>query len=283
MKTFTISLVSSVCVVAALSWSEASRAQAVPLVFQTTFNCPDWNQNMGVSDGAVCKSGDGISGAGAWAAKGYVDEVTAAANNPAGGGGKGFRHYRGDGSNTSGGGLTITLPMAVTEVWVRFYMKYSSGFAWTNSAPAYTKEHYWEAGTSKSYVVFGIQGKSSWGVNFAGGTNYPSSRTFAASQGGSKTGDGLWHAYEYHLKQNGPAATIEVWVDGVKYLTHSSANLGSTPWRRFILGSNQATVTDCNPVCYTDYDDIAVSTSGYIGLLGTPPAPVPPPQGLRVQ
>jgi hypothetical protein len=30
-----------------------SGAQGVPLVFQTTFNCPDWNQSMGLSDSNV--------------------------------------------------------------------------------------------------------------------------------------------------------------------------------------------------------------------------------------
>ena len=101
-------------------------------------------------------------------------------------------------------------------------------------------------------------------MNFDGGTNYSSSRTWAESQGGP-TGDGQWHLYEYHLKQNGAAGTVEVWVDGVRYLNLTNANLGSSRWRSFTVGSYQSEVWGWAPDCYTDYDDIAVSTVGRIG------------------
>jgi len=279
MKTLAVSLVLGF--IALLSWPESSKAQSVPVVFQTTFNCPDWNQSMGLTDAVVCSAGDGIAGSGMWTANGYGDEITANANNPGGGGGKGFRHYRGNGQNSDGGGLQITLPTSVREMWVRFYMRYSLGFAWSGGAPSYTKENYWGA-CGSGCVVFGIQGNHSWGVNYNGATNYPSSLSWSASQGGS-TGDGKWHAYEYHLKQNGTAGTIEVWVDGVRYLNTTTANLGSTPWQSFKLGENQADVTGCSPICYTDYDDIAISTTGYIGPIGgAPSGTIPPPQNLRV-
>lgn len=283
LKSFAISLASGACVVAALAWPALSTAQ-VPLVFQTTFNCPDWIQGMGGSDANVCSSGDGIAGSGDWTtSSGSRDQIIAAANNPAGGGAKGFRHWRGNGSNNVGGGLTITLPAPVTEMWVRFYMKFSAGFAWSGGNPLYTKDNYW-GGCGSGCVIFGIQGSNSWGVNYNGTVNYPSSLSWAASQGGN-TGDGQWHVYEYHLRQNGSAATIEVWVDGVRYLNRTNANLGSTPWQSFKLGENQSSVTGCNPDCYTDYDDIAISTVGYIGPIGSPnPGPGPAaPRNLRVQ
>jgi len=280
MRAFTISLVSSICAVVALSWSETSRAQAVPLIFQTTFNCPDWSQSMGLEDHDVCANGDGIEGYGGWTANGQADQITAAANNPVGPGGKGFRHYRATGGNINGGGLTMTLPTSAKEVWVRFYMRYSSGFSWNNGNPTYTKEHYWGAGEDP-YIIFGIQGANSWGVHFSGtSTNYPSSLKWSTSQGGS-TGDGKWHVYEYHLKQNGSGGLIEIWVDGVKVLTQT-ANIGSSALRWFVLGSNQSTVTGCNP-CYTDYDDIAISTSGYIGPINASQVRLSPPQNLRIQ
>lgn len=277
-KTFAIALVSGVCVLVAMVLPQNASAQ-VPLVFETTFNCPDWNQTMGLLDSQVCSNGDGISGHGNWLVSyGNPDQITAAANNPAGGGGKGFRHWRGDGTNNLSGGLQISLPAPVTEMWVRFYMRFSLGFAWSGGGPQYTKDHYWGA-CGSGCIIFGIQG-GGWGINFNGGTNYPSSRTWSASQGGS-TGDGQWHVYEYHVKQNGSAGIIEVWVDGVRYLNVTNANLGSTPWRDFALGENQNQVTGCSPNCYTDYDDIAISTVGRIGPIGTilPPAP----RNLRVQ
>jgi hypothetical protein len=283
MRTFGIFVVSTACAVVALTWSPTSSAQTVPLVFQTTFACPDWIQGMGGGDANVCSSGDGISGSGDWiTSSGSRDQIIAAANNPSGGGGKGFRHWRGDGSNNNGGGLTITLPAPVTEMWVRFYMRFSLGFAWSGGAPSYTKDNYWGA-CGSGCVIFGIPGNHAWGVNYNGGVNYPSSRTWSQSQGGN-TGDGQWHLYEYHLKQNGAAATIEIWVDGVRYLNLTNANLGSTPWRTFKLGENQSTVTGCNPDCYTDYDDLAISTTGQIGPVGAPiPGALAAPQNLRVR
>lgn len=281
MKTFEISLVSSIFLVTALAWPQTSRAQ---MVFETTFNCPDWNQSMGLSDGAVCGTGDGISGYGGWTtSNGSVDQITAAANNPAGGGGKGFRHWRGDGTNNNGGGIKIGFPTPLTEMWVRFYMRYSSGFQWNYSPPHphYTKEFYWNVGGSNT-MVFGYQG-GAWGL-YSNNVNYPSSLNWQASQGGFDVGDGQFHCYEYHVKQNGAAGTIEMWMDGVQYLNKAGANLGSTPWSYVGLGSNQNTVVGAGATdYYTDYDDIAVSTSGRIGCSGTPSPVLPPPQNLRVQ
>ncbi len=252
----------------------SSSVSGTAILFQTTFddtNFPTirapgvhWDQLLDPhTDAAIGQVGDGIGAHGNWLTANLSgDQILAAANHPGGGGGKGFRHWRGDGDNNTGGGLTITLPAPVTEMWVRVYMRFSLGFAWSGGAPLYTKDNYW-GGCGSGCVIFGVQGNHSWGVNFDGGTNYPSSLTWAASQGGN-TGDGQWHVYEYHLKQNGTAGTIEVWVDGVRYLNITNADLGSTPWQSFALGENQATVTGCTPDCYTDYDDIAISTTGYV-------------------
>ncbi len=265
------------CVLAMIAMSNAPSAQSVPLLFQTTFNCADWNQKMGLMDADVCGVGDGIAGSGGWTVStGVSDQITPAANNPSGGGGKGFRHWRGDGSNNDGGGLAISLPTGVTEMWVRLYQRYQSGFGFTGGGPLYIKDNYWGA-CGSGCVIFGIQGRNSWGVNFNGSTNYSSSLTWAASQGGA-VGDGRWHAYEYHLKQNGSAATVEFWFDGTRYLNDTAANLGSTPWSSFKLGSNEATVTGCSAGCYTDYDDLAISVTGRVGTSGgtvTPPPAAP--------
>jgi len=276
-KAFGMLFTASVCAMLALSQTSSAQSS---LLFQTTFNCADWNQNMGLLDGNVCVTGDGIAGHGGWTTgSGNVDQITAAANNPSGAGGKGFRHWRGNGTNSAGGGIHITLPQSVTEMWMRLYMRYQLGFAWSPSgSPLYTKDNYWGA-CGSGCLIFGIQGSNSWGVNYNGSTNYPSSLSWSASQGGA-TGDGQWHAYEYHVKQNGSSATVEVWVDGVRYLRNTAANLGSNPWNSFSLGENQSSVAGCSNDCYTDYDDIAISTSGYIGLLGgsssssAPTAPV---------
>ena len=78
-------------------------APTAGLLWATTFNSPAWKQSDGLSRKAVNCAG--LSGFGAWHIKGYEDQITAEANHPAGGGGKGFRHWEGDGSNRGGGGI----------------------------------------------------------------------------------------------------------------------------------------------------------------------------------
>lgn len=288
MRALAISLVSSVGFVAALGLPQTSSAQ-VPLVWQTTFddvNCPDKpgmpGEHWKTSDYFAqtpgkdpCAAGDGIRPHG-WA-PGLDDRIIAEANYPGGGGGKGFRHYRGDGTNVGGGGLSIQLPSSYTELWGRFYMRYQLGFAWLNGQPHYTKDLYVNVGTPPAWV-FGIQGAASWGI-FNGQTGIPSSKSWASTMQGP-TGDGQWHCYEWHI-QHGPNARIEIWVDNAQVLnTITNMPSGSTIF--MAVGENQnQVVAGANP-WYTDYDDFAFSTVGRIGCLGVPP-PIGAPRNLRFQ
>ncbi len=296
MKAVAIFSVSSIFVMTALAWPQASSAQV--LIFQTTFddtNCPTrrapgehWRQSdyFAQAPGVEpCAAGDGIRPWGAWTANGFEDRIIAEANNPNGGGGKGFRHYRGDGSNSNGGGLSIGWAAGVPELWGRFYMRYQLGFAWSLSGqPIYTKDMYMNVGSPSAWV-FGVQGGGGrWGI-FNGKTGIPSSLSWSATMGGA-VGDGLWHCYEFHI-QHGAGARIEIWVDNVQVLnTTTDMPPGSTDY--FALGENQASPTGAGATpWYTDYDDLAFSTSGRIGCTygtpGSPPAGLPAPQNLRVQ
>lgn len=256
-KAHGLALVGGVAI--ALALSHAPSAQSVPLVFQTTFNCSPWLQTNGTDP---CLPGDGIGRHGDWTMNGKGDELLAAANYPGGGGGLGFRHWRGDGTNAAGGGISISLPQATNEVWVRMYMRFQAGFGWVGGAPLYTKDHYWGA-CGSGCIIFGIQGSNSWGINYNGSDNHSSSLSWAASQGGP-VGDGQWHAYEYHVLKNGASSVVEFWFEGVRYLS-KSVNLGTATMTSFSLGENQSAVTGCPSGCYTDYDDLAISTTGYIG------------------
>jgi len=281
MKAFAVSLVSSVCLLAALVLPQTTRAQ-VPLVFQTTFAdalCPEWRTSDGTSDAAVCQVGDGMAG---WqdhaTPNGNRDQITAAANNPNGLGGKGFRHWRGDGTNVNGGAMRITLPSFYSELWVRYYTRWSLGFSWKDDSIHYAKEHYWN-----NDHVFGFEPSSSnkWGLETQGTGGWGSSHTWIATMGGTK-GDGLWHCVEYHVKQNGTNGLLEVWVDGVQYLS-TTANLGSEPYSSFTLGSNQNNIVGAGANdYYTDYDDLAISSTGRIGCIGGPIV-LAAPRNLRVQ
>ncbi len=270
MKTIAISLVSSVCVVALLAWSQTSRAQ-VPLVFQTTFNCPDWNQSMGLSDAALCSSGDGIRGNGAWTTrKGSMDQITATANNPAGGGWKGFRHWVGDGLNNGGGGIVVSFS-PVSEMWLRYYIRFQSGFTWGRGVNM--KTIYCNRGQPGTFY-FGLHDGVIGGhieVDPTGGNgNHYSTVTWAAWQG-SATSNGKFHVLEVHARMNSSGRSadgvLEFWLDGTRIYASSTVHFTNTTGAQF---SNCAVGENHNDPrngadAYVDFDDIAVSTTGYIG------------------
>ena len=246
----------------------------VGIVWQTTFDdiqFPDrrpgehWRQSDLLSDAAVGIVGDGIKGYGGWTVNGFEDRIIAEANHPGGLGGKGFRHYRGDGTNRNGGGILISLPSTYPELWCRFYMRYQSGFAWSPAGqPLYTKDMYVNVGSAQSWA-YGIQGGGArWGI-FNGSSGVPSTKTWTDVMGGP-VGDGLWHCYEWHI-QHGTNALVEIWIDDVQYLsTRTTMRPGGTSY--LALGSNQHSVTGAGATpWYTDYDDIAVSNLGRIGPL----------------
>lgn len=250
--------------------SVAPRAADAPsLLFHTSFeSCPDWNQTMGLGDQAVCDNGDGLSGYGAWTtSSGKSDEIVTDANNPGGGGGRGFRHWRNDGQNNNGGGLKVVLPSPVTEAWIRWYMRYEKGFAWKGGQPYYTKDLYFDLGGAPQQAV-GWKGNDDFGTT----TVYPS-RNIAGPPGWistmkGSTGDGVWHAYEIHMKTdtNGRNGVFESWIDGTRTTVAHDVDWGGQSFRYFVAGENQNSPANGGDR-YTDYDDFAVSTAGYIGPL----------------
>lgn len=260
--------------------TDTRRPDAATLVWQTTFpdsTCPYWNQTMGLGDDVVCARGDGLAGHGAWTTPGHPmgDEITAAANNPSGGGGKGFRHWRCDGMNCNGGGIQIELPTGLTDMWLRFYMRYETGFNWSPAgSPGYTKDIYMLGNTASDYTL-GFHGGNSWGLYTIGIAGTPFTGTyFLGSPGwqginGGLTGDGRFHCYEAHhrLAVRGNDGVVEIWVDGARTFSTTTANLTTSGvWRWLMVGENQNNVSN-GVERYTDYDDFAVSTAGPIGCL----------------
>lgn len=247
--------------------------QAAPeLVFETSFDCPEWVQNTG----DPCAANDAIGAYGGWTTQnGDRDQITAAANNPLGQG-RGFRHYRGPGGNNNGGSILITIP-PTNQAWLRFYMRYSAGFQFNGGAPHYTKDIYWNVG-EPNYIVFGFG--DGFLYTHASAMQFPnvhSSETWSDINRGS-AGDGQWHAYEQYI--NVSTGQLRIWRDGKLVLDRTGVNFGGAPLRRFVLSENQNEVLGNH---YTDYDDVAVSTTGYIGPLGTATAAPPlPPQNLRI-
>jgi hypothetical protein len=185
---------------------------------------------------------------------------------------------RGFGSTNNGSGLRITFPSLMSELWVRYYMRYQAGFSFANNQPHYTKDLYFND-TVQTDPVFTMGFHSGWyGVAIVRpgsmnliDTNRPGG--YWRNIMGGPTGDGQFHAYEVHVKMdtNGSNGIAETWVDGVLAHRHTNVNWGGANgwdgWRFFVLGSNQHDVTNTTDQ-YTDYDDVAISSNGYIGPTG---------------
>lgn len=255
---------------------------AVNLPWSTTYNCSDWAQSNGLYN-VNC---DGISGYGGWTCDngdGTVKEeqITALASNPNGGGGKGQRQWVGDGVNNNSGGMNITFNPA-SEIWVRWYMRFQNGFKW--SPLAYDKWLYINSGYSNAVIPGWINDKANIGPV---GYDYSSLSAggWSVVMGGS-TSDGQWHVYEVHLKTdtNGTDGLAEMWIDGVKWMTVTNLNHKGMNWESILIGSNQSSPS--NGACMAvDFDDMAISTTGYIGPISggaTDTTPPSAPSGVIV-
>ncbi len=204
------------------------------------------------------------------------EQITTAANNPSGVGGRGQRHWNRDGSNANSGGLAITFNSAQTEIWMRWYMRYQAGFAW--SYLNYNKWVYMiTAGTTACIPIF--FGDVSMRLAAQGGSNSPESIGWGWPDIMSgATSDGNFHYYEFHAKMDTTSTPDwdgigELWVDGVLRagLTNVNWSNGNATdrlgWTSLTIGSNQATPDNGLIPYYVDFDDIAINNTGYIGPL----------------
>jgi hypothetical protein len=155
-------------------------------------------------------------------------------------------------------------------------MRYQLGFTFGESGvanPGYTKDL--RGLSAGNQFVFGIQGSASWGL-FLQPDFHTSTESWQDTMGGL-TGDGLWHCYEFHIK-NGTSGVVEIWVDDAQVYSFTG-NVPTDDIRSIEIGGNQNAVGDANGLSvnnsgtptdwYTDFDDIAVSDSGRIGPLSS--------------
>lgn len=255
---------------------------AISLPWSTTYNCADWNT---YTDPLNC---DGLEKNGSWTAGGHYEQITSAANNPAGGGGKGQRHWVGDGTNINSGGTSIKFATPVTEFRMRWYIRYQSGFAW--NPISYDKLLWIHDSAGGGGVV-----EPDYGDNFRL-FNATTGLTVASCSGGcgwntmypGGTSNGSWHYLEVHIKAstNGSNGIFEYWLDGVQKISVNNINISNgTTFDHIEFPSNQATPAN-GGYYYIDLDDVAINNTGFIGPVagGTPPLAAPlPPVGLIVQ
>lgn len=200
---------------------------------------------------------------------GDEEQITSAANYPGGGGGKGQRHWVGDGSNKNTGGLGISFSSPEPEIWFRWYMRYELGFAWSPYL-GYDKILYVHgAGSEMITGFYGPDKLSIYGQHTGDDKHYRCYDCGWETIMGGPTSDGQWHLYEIHLKMdtNGSNGVAEWWVDSVLQLSHANCNFGTVTGINWIgIGSNQGSPGN-NRTMAVDFDDIAISNTGYIGPL----------------
>ena len=243
------------------------------IIFSTTFddaNFPDrrpgehWRQSDGLSDSAVGQPNDGIAGYGAWVAV-EPDRIVTDANNPSGGGGKGFRHFHGDGVNVNSGGIRISWPPR-PEVWLRYYIRFQLGFMW--SSQINMKTIYFNQNSPGAFY-FGLHQNSVGGVR--GGTVIHHSNIHWEDWMGGPTADGNWHKLEVHAKMESSFGSMDGVFefklnDSLIYsnLATSFGNNAGDMFDHSLIGSN-ANAPANGQIMFVDYDDIALSDSGWVG------------------
>ncbi len=97
----------------------------------------------------------------------------------------------------------------------------------------------------------------------------------APGNNGFNLGDGSWHAIEFHFKDQSGYGTYDgvwdLWIDGIQkthqigiqWYSGSPTGVGSL---QFMI--NQTFPMNADVPRYNDMDDIAISKTGYIGLIG---------------
>lgn len=276
MKTKLSVLILSLCLSWLLLVCPQNSIAGVDLPWSTTFDCPEWYK---YSDSLSC---DGLEKFGAWHCNGNYEEITVDANFPAGGGGKGQRHWKGDGGNKNSGGTALKFNSIQTELWIRWYMRYEAGFKW--NILGYDKMLYIHSNGKHVDVIPEWYGRNGFDIGAQGaGGRYPCFNCGWESTMGGPLSDGKWHCFEIHIRMdtNGSDGVSEAWIDGKNILSNKNVDFGTVDgWSWFLIGSNQAK-PDNGRCMAVDFDDIAVSNTGYIG----PYAKIPPmpPTGLRIK
>ena len=248
----------------------ATGEAGVDLPWTTSYDCSDWSQGSPLGCDSIAKYGDWTCGSG------QKEQITSAANNPGGPGGKGQRQWSGDGTNDNSGSTVVNFNAPQKELWIRWYMRYQAGFKWTTLQ--YDKILYLDNTTVPEFLgwdsVNVYTAPSGNVASTTGGWDTVMKNGAIDPATGHRTSDGQWHYYEVHLKNNGSAGVAEFWVDGVRHLSANNVSYG-TDFNHVIIGENQNSPN--NGGCsYVDFDDIAISTTGYIGPIAGAKKPAPP-------
>ena len=238
--------------------------------WETTYDCDEWEQIYGWSS-LNC---DGLSVGGGWTCEGLGEQITSDANYAFGNGGKGQRHWEGDGSNVNSGGLSLYFNTPQKELWIRWYMRYEEGFKW--SYLNYDKWLYIHTNVSGCDVIPEFCWSNGIVVGVQGGGDayqiYNDSRGWQYIYGNES--DGSWFQVEIHIKMdtNSKDGVGELWLNGELVASNYAVDYsrGNTTarqgWVSFVIGSNQRSPNNGRPM-YLDFDDIKVATPEYTDFI----------------
>ncbi len=292
MKKF-VRLLLLFAVTSSVSLGYSAAHAAVSLPWSTTFNCSDWTEGASFScDGMQLQNPTQYCTGSTGTTESVVNSL---GNNPAGAG-KGFRVSIGSGSSYNNSASPILFfNSSQPELWTRFYVRYASGFKW-NPESFHKLLYYRSQSPNLTQVIPEWYGWDGFSLNAQGTTNAHQAECTAGcgwdtvmkngaldSATGHRTSDGQWHSIQVHLKMDtdGTNGIGEAWIDGIQIIKNTSVNWGTQGgWAWFGVSTNQSAPSS-SQCLYVDFDDIAVSNTGYISPLQT--AKPSPPQNLTAK
>lgn len=265
----------------------------VDLPYSTTFDCAEWQESSDPDWSEI--NCDGIQQGPDQALN--TTSIISAANNTANiSGTKAIRFMKYDGVNQDSGIAQIALNTPQQEIWVRWYTRFESGFEWTSF-------HY------DKMVIFnsngsGIGGMSSSSNNihfFSIYTLHPSAEYVTSNVGwwetfggDSAVSDGTWHSIEIHAKMEtaelSTDGVAQMWIDEVLVTDRDDVDWTNVEAQRIagfgsiFFDSNQSEPGNASGIgspAYVDWDDIAISATGYIGPVN-PESTTPTVQGTQI-
>src|SRR3990172_7060256 len=179
-------------------------------------------------------------------------------------GGRTLRVYSGAGNSDVSSGLHFTLSPARSEIWVRYYIRYETGFGWTSRQ--WTKEVYGHTASPSKYFILGwaFSGNGDFinmGVEAESGINVGDSTLPWNTFAGGSTHDGAWDYVEYHVKTDTGSdnGVVEVWVNGTQYINRDTGiTFGAGNFATLDFGENQNNPNAGAGVLYREYAEMVV-------------------------
>lgn len=264
---------------------------SIALPFSTSFDCAEQDQSQWTSGWVTC---DGLSRDGNWTTSPTpaYEQITSAANRAGGGGGRGQRHWIGDGTNNSSGSIAYSFSSPVPQVYVRWYVRFQQGLAMANSGGSH-KFFYFNGTQCQGHAsgCYLLMQPNNILLVVAGTAYQDSTFGWNDLHGGVNSADGQWHCMEVFAQTNAAGTgVVKWWVDGTLRLDKNNVDFRSPygGFYGFTMPSNGVfnTSVDSDGNMFEDIDDVKIQTTGPIGCDAAPPADTigpAAPTGLTVR